>query len=154
VAAQLGGAVAAAYALRLVALPGGLAQAGAPGLLALAPGVTRLPALLAEAAMTFLLVLAVFTTTVDKPRVRWWLAGLAAAMVIVAASLAGGAMTGAAVNPARAFGPALAARQWAYQGVYWVGPLAGGVAAAVLYDLLLRIGTARLRATEAQSSRP
>jgi glycerol uptake facilitator-like aquaporin len=42
------------------------------------------------------------------------------------------------MNPARAFGPALAAQQWAYQPVYWIGPLAGGVAAAALYDLLFR----------------
>ena len=42
------------------------------------------------------------------------------------------------MNPARAFGPALAAHHWTNHAVYWVGPLAGGVAAASLYDLLFR----------------
>ena len=54
----------------------------------------------------------------------------------------GAPYTGGVMNPARAFGPALAARQWAYQGVYWVGPLAGAVAAASLYDLLFRLAEA------------
>jgi len=67
---------------------------------------------------------------------RYWLSGLAAAVVIVYAGMLGEPFTGGAMNPARAFGPALAARQWAYQAVYWIGPLAGGVAAASLYDLL------------------
>lgn len=41
-----------------------------------------------------------------------------------------------ALNPARAFGPALAANYWYNHGVYWIGPLAGGVAAGWLYDIL------------------
>ena len=48
--------------------------------------------------------------------------------------LLGGPFTGAAVNPARAFGPALATSHWQNHGVYWAGPLLGGVLAAVLYD--------------------
>jgi len=46
-------------------------------------------------------------------------------------------LTGAAMNPARAFGPALAARHWMNQGVYWVGPLIGGVIAGWLYNSFL-----------------
>jgi len=42
--------------------------------------------------------------------------------------------TGGALNPARAFAPALASSHWASQGVYWVGPLAGGFMGALLYD--------------------
>jgi aquaporin TIP len=45
-----------------------------------------------------------------------------------------GPFTGGAMNPARAFGPALASHHWANHGVYWVGPLFGGVLAGVLYD--------------------
>jgi glycerol uptake facilitator-like aquaporin len=38
------------------------------------------------------------------------------------------------MNPSRAFGPALATNHWQNHGVYWAGPLLGGVIAAVLYD--------------------
>jgi glycerol uptake facilitator-like aquaporin len=44
--------------------------------------------------------------------------------------------TGAALNPARAFGPALASTHWSNQGVYWVGPIAGGCLAGLIYDAL------------------
>jgi len=47
----------------------------------------------------------------------------------------GGPLTGAALNPARAFGPALASHDWLNHGVYWVGPLAGGVLAGWIYDV-------------------
>jgi len=50
--------------------------------------------------------------------------------------LVAGPLTGAALNPARAFGPALAANHWAHHGVYWIGPLAGGFIAGLLYDSL------------------
>ena len=55
---------------------------------------------------------------------------------LAAAVLVGGPLTGAALNPARAFGPALAAGFWSAHYVYWVGPLLGGVLAAVLYVYL------------------
>ena len=67
---------------------------------------------------------------------RWWLGGIASVLVIAAAAFFGSPYTGAAMNPARAFGPAVAAHQWAYHPVYWIGPLAGGVLAATLYDLI------------------
>jgi aquaporin Z len=133
--AQLAGAVCAAYLLRF-ALPGETWRAAPLGTLIIAAGLTRAPALLIEALMTFVLVLALFATTVDRPGAHYWLAGLCAGVVIVAAVFLGGPLTGAAMNPARAFGPALASGYWTHQGVYWVGPLAGGVAAASLYDLL------------------
>ena len=63
-------------------------------------------------------------------RVGGWPAG----WPITAAALFGEPFTGGALNPARAFGPALASRHWTNHGVYWVGPLAGGVLAAWICD--------------------
>ena len=51
--------------------------------------------------------------------------------------LVGGPLTGAAVNPARAFGPALVSGQWVAHSVYWVGPIVGGVLAALLWEHVL-----------------
>jgi MIP family channel proteins len=88
-----------------------------------------------EAIMTFFLVTTVFGTAVDS-RAPSGFAGLAIGLSITASVLVGGALTGAALNPARAFGPALASHYWQDQWVYWVGPLAGGGVAAILYDRL------------------
>ena len=49
----------------------------------------------------------------------------------------GGGLTGAAVNPARAFGPALVAGDWVAHAVYWIGPILGGVVAGLLWEYVL-----------------
>ena len=64
------------------------------------------------------------------------IAGFGIGLTITIGILVAGPFTGAALNPARAFGPALAASHWANWGVYWVGPLAGGFIAGLLYDSL------------------
>jgi hypothetical protein len=46
------------------------------------------------------------------------------------------ALTGAAMNPARAFGPQLVGDHWAHGWIWYVGPFAGGVIAATLYEIL------------------
>ena len=86
-----------------------------------------------EAIMTFFLVTVVFGVAVDS-RASTSFAGLAIGLTIMADILMGGALTGAAMNPARAFGPALISHYWQDQWLYWAGPLVGGGAAAVLYD--------------------
>jgi MIP family channel proteins len=100
-------------------------------------GVSATKALWIEAVLTFLLVLAVWGTAVDAraPRIGGFGIGLTVAFDI----LMGGPLTGASMNPARTFGPALAAGVWTSHWVYWVGPLLGGGAAALLYHgLFLR----------------
>jgi glycerol uptake facilitator-like aquaporin len=62
--------------------------------------------------------------------------GFTIGLTITMGSLFGEPFTGAALNPARAFGPALAANHWTNHGVYWIGPMTGGVAAGWLYDVL------------------
>jgi aquaporin Z len=86
-----------------------------------------------EAILTFFLVTVVFGVAIDS-RASTSFAGLAIGLTIMADILMGGALTGAAMNPARAFGPALVSHYWQDQWLYWAGPLVGGGAAAVLYD--------------------
>jgi MIP family channel proteins len=140
--AQMAGATAAAYALRTL-LPASATGAPRLGPPVLASGVMRGQALVIEGAMTCALVLALWATIVSRAKPRHWLGGIVAGIVVAAASYLGAPYTGGVMNPARAFGPALAWRLWGYQNVYWVGPLAGGVLAAALYDFFFRRKTVR-----------
>ena len=88
-----------------------------------------------EALFTFFLVSAVYGTAVSAQRER--VAGFAIGLVVVVCVLGGGVLTGAALNPARAFGPALVSWDWHAQAVYWLGPLVGAAAAAGLWRYLL-----------------
>jgi MIP family channel proteins len=132
--AQLAGAVAAAYLLRRLPFDVWTAvQLGTPDL---ASGISRTGGMIFEGVMTFFLVFVVFATAVDTRGAFNKIAGFAIGLTITMGALFGGPFTGAALNPARAFGPALAANHWTNHGVYWIGPLAGGVAAGWLYDTL------------------
>ena len=91
---------------------------------------------LAEAILTFLLVWVVFATAADPRGSFTSIAGLAIGLTITVDILAGGPLTGAAMNPARALGPELVQNVWDDFWVYLVGPLVGAGAAAVLYDKL------------------
>jgi aquaporin Z len=93
---------------------------------------------LIEAILTFFLVFTVFATAAD-PRGPKSIAGFGIGLVLVFDILVGGPLTGAAMNPARAFGPTLAAGPslpdlWDTHWVYWAGPLLGGGIAALLYN--------------------
>lgn len=133
--AQLLGAVAATYLL-IAIVPDAVWSSMGRGIMLLAPDFTRLHAMLLESAMTFFLVFVVFATSVDVRGALNKMSAFAIGLTVTVAVLFGGPFSGAAMNPARAFGPALAARYWANHGVYWVGPLLGGVLAAVIYDRL------------------
>jgi MIP family channel proteins len=134
-AAQLLGATAAAWLLSAV-IPESVWRPVVLGTPDLAADVTRVPAMVIEAAMTFLLVFVVYATAVDPRGAFNKIAGFAIGLTITMDALLGGPFTGAAINPARAFGPALISHHWANHGVYWVGPLLGGVLAGWIYDRL------------------
>ncbi len=90
-----------------------------------------------EAIMTFFLVIAVFATAVDDRGAFKAVAGFGIGLVLTMDILCGGPLTGAAMNPARAFGPELVNNFWeSYTWIYYAGPAVGGVLAAVLYELL------------------
>jgi aquaporin TIP len=78
----------------------------------------------------------IFATAADPRGAFKSIAGLAIGLTITLDILAGGPLTGAAMNPARAFGPELVQGLWDDFLVYWIGPLAGGGLAALVYDLL------------------
>lgn len=86
----------------------------------------------AEALGTFFLVWAVVAVAVNPRAARDW-AGLAIGGTLGFAVLVIGPLTGAALNPARWFGPALVAGEWSHWWVYIIGPVAGGVLAAITY---------------------
>lgn len=102
------------------------------GLPGLGPDVTVGGAVVMEVVMTFFLVLVIFGTAVD-PRGPRPIAGLAIGLTITMDILAGGRVTGAAMNPARAFGPAVVQQDFTNWWIYWVGPIIGGVIAAFAY---------------------
>ncbi len=131
--AQVAGAVAAAFLLRAV-VPEETWRAAALGAPGLARDFTVFSGLILEAVTTFFLVLTVFATAVDERNSSRSYAGFCIGLIIALGIVVAGPFTGGALNPARAFGPALAANHWANQGVYWVGPLLGGFFAGLLYD--------------------
>jgi aquaporin TIP len=88
------------------------------------------------AILTFFLVWVIFATAADPRGTFASIAGLAIGLTITLDILIGGPLTGAAMNPARAFGPQLVEGEWADGWVWYVGPLAGGAAAALLYEWL------------------
>ena len=133
VGAQLLGAVAGAFLLRYL-VPAELFDAGAGGVPALADGFAVGKGIVLEALMTFFLVFAVFGTAVDDRGPFSKTAGLTIGLVIAFDIMAFAPYTGAAMNPARWFGPALAAGAWDNWYLWIVGPIAGGIIAAVLYQ--------------------
>ena len=98
-----------------------------------------------EAIMTFFLVFVVHGTGVDERGRR--VAGLAIGSTVTLDILFGGPLTGAAMNPARVFGPAVAANFWKAHYVYWIGPLLGGAAAGLIYRVFIEKNPAPVPAT-------
>jgi len=110
------------------------ARLGAP---LLHPAIGNGAGLVLEAIMTGFLVLAVFALAVDPRGAFKAVAGFGIGLVITMDVLAGGPLTGAAMNPSRAFGPELVYRVWeSYTWIYYVGPCAGALVAGLLYEYL------------------
>jgi len=134
VVAQLAGAVAGAFLLRAL-FPVGAGDATSWGLPRISPYISFPQAVVIEATLTLFLVSAVFGTAVSPqaPKVGGFGIGLVLAFDILAA----GPLTGAAMNPARAFGPAVAANDWHAHAAYWAGPLLGAAVAGLLWAWML-----------------
>jgi len=130
VIAQLIGAVLAALLIVLL-FPEGMREASALGTPSVAPGIEFLQGVGIEAVLTFVLVIVFFGTVVDSRGPK--LGGLAVGLTVTVAMLAADQLTGAALNPARVFGPALLSGEWQDHLTWWIGPIVGGVLAAMLY---------------------
>lgn len=153
--AQLLGALAAAGAMRL-AVPVELWQKvklGTPALAKDGIAISAVQGMLIEAVLTFFLVWVVMGVAVDPKGSFGKVAGLPIGLVIAMDIMAGGPFTGAAMNPARAFGPALAGGYFDDQLVYWIGPAIGGVLAAGLYRYGILARPGQEQAEEAESRR-
>ena len=124
-------------------LPAAAVRSTLLGLPVIASNVTLSQAIGIEAVLTFFLMFAVFGTAVspDAPRVG----GFGIGLVLLFDILVGGPLTGASMNPARSFGPALVSGQWLGHVVYWVGPIAGAIVAALLWQYLLMPRTPPVR---------
>jgi MIP family channel proteins len=139
IVAQVLGATAGAGVLTLIFPALGPLGRNNPGvnlgLPGLGPDVSVSGALIMEVLMTFFLVLVIFGTVVD-PRGPKSIAPLAIGLIITMDILTGGRITGAAMNPARAIGPAFVQQDFTNWWIYWVGPIIGGVIAALAYKAI------------------
>ncbi len=134
IVAQLIGGVFASLLVKFI-FPIGITKAIALGTPTIANNIMLSQAITVEAVLTFFLVSAVFGTCVnpEAPKVG----GFGVGLVLLFDILVGGPLTGSAVNPARAFGPAMVSGQWVGHAVYWVGPILGGLVAALLWEHVL-----------------
>ncbi|MET1012373.1 MAG: aquaporin [Actinomycetota bacterium] len=139
IVAQMLGAVFGALLVRYT-MGAAAFDAGGAGAPALGPGVTVGTGIVIEAILTFFLVFAVFGTAVDDKGPWNKTAGFTIGLVIASDIMAFGPLTGAAMNPARWFGPALVGGIWENAVVWIVGPISGAIIAGVLYTAVLLRG--------------
>ena len=137
VVAQLAGAALGALLLGAVVVGAIGDGAGTLGTHGLGAGIEPWEGVVIEIVLTFALVLVVFGAAMDKRGIAN-VAPLAIGLVVLVDHLVGVPLTGASMNPARSFGPALIANSWADHWVYWVGPLAGAALAGFGYKYIFQ----------------
>lgn len=134
IACQLIGAVIAAFSLKAI-LPdlGAKVNFGTQGGPSELLNHSVMSGLAVEIILTFFLVTVIFMTAVHK-KAPAGMYGLAIGGMIFLIHLVGVPLTGASVNPARTFGPALASGFWEFHWMYWVGPIIGGIIAGLIMN--------------------
>ena len=131
---QLVAAVLAGYFLRFT-FPESVWQPTHLGVPALGPDVTPVLGIAIEFVLTLVLVFVVFGTAVDARGPK--LGGLAIGLAIGADILFGGPLTGAAMNVARWFGPAVASGDFSNWYVWIVGPVLAGIAVGAVWRYVI-----------------
>lgn len=137
VVSQLAGALLAALALKML-LPGGVAKFVLWGTPTIYAGMTFGTATVLEGLLTFFLMSAVMGTAVSSSAPK--VGGFGIGLTLFFAIMVGGPFTGGALNPARAFGPAVISGNMQSLGAYFIGPIVGAVLAALLWDKVLLKG--------------
>jgi len=135
IVAQLLAGIAAAGMVRWL-WPGTFAKAAGYGAPALDPGLSSGEGLVLEALLTAFLVFVVFATAADIRGAFKIIAGFAIGLTVSVDIMVGGPLTGAMMNPARAFGSHVVDNTWSNAWIWYVGPILGGAIAALLYELL------------------
>ncbi|MBI2910585.1 MAG: aquaporin [Chloroflexi bacterium] len=88
-----------------------------------------------EAILSFVFVFTLMGSAVGGKQPTGW-SRLAPGMALALAVLVAGPLTGASLNPARTLGPAVVSANWTVHWAYWIGPIAGSLLAANLYQLV------------------
>ena len=133
VPSQIAGAAVASFAI-----DGLYGHESGYGLPSVAAGISSSQGFLAEAIGTALLLLVIFGVAVDGRSVNKTLPGLPIGLSITAIIMSVGPATGAALNPARWFGPALVSGDWSNSALYIFGPIVGAIAAALAYTYIAK----------------
>ncbi|MEX2583616.1 MAG: MIP family channel protein [Gemmatimonadota bacterium] len=132
VLAQVAGATAAAASLAFIVE----SDAGSG---ATVPAIPVGPALALEWLLSFALMFVIMAVATDD-RVADGFAGVAVGLTVGFCAMMGGPLTGASMNPARSFGPAVAGGIWEAHWIYWVAPITGMIAGARVYEVLRPAG--------------
>ena len=134
IVSQLIGAAAAAGTLKMI-----LPEVGSKVNFATQGGPSELlnksvsSGFVVEAVLTFFLVAVIFMVAVHKKAVPG-IHGFSIGGIIFLIHLVGVPLTGASVNPARTFGPALISGFWELHWLYWAAPIVGGIIAGLLMN--------------------
>ena len=106
-----------------------------PGITKLVPGLGVGQGILIEFVITFVLIITVYAAAADEQNLVNGSAPLAIGLAITIGHLFAGPYTGPSMNPARSFGPAVVGNNFENHWVYWIGPILGGIAGALTYQL-------------------
>lgn len=136
IASQLIGAIVAAFSIKAI-LPeiGAAVNYGVQGGPSEFLGKSAMSGFTLELIFTFFLVAVIFMTAVHKKAAAGW-AGFSIGGMIFLLHLVGVPLTGASMNPARTFGPALASGFWEFHWIYWAGPIIGGIIAGLIMNYI------------------
>lgn len=132
---QCVGAVAGSAILKVI-VP--VSRQGNLGLTTVNPELTAGQGFLVEAIITFVLILVIQSVCDPRRKDLGNAAPIAVGLAISTCHLMAIRYTGASMNPARTFGPAVVGGIWSDHWVYWAGPIIGGVCAGGVYSLMFK----------------